>query len=141
MLSSFNRIQSRFVAYPSRYFSKVSAELKNQMHGYGITHTQIIQNPTVGELYEYAMMPEHRGSQADSSIFNTTITDTGALLCSSGVKMGRSPKERRIVEDDMTRDKVNWGKINIPLTEESFLANRQRAIDFMKIQKRIFVID
>lgn len=57
---------------------------------------------SVAELYEYAMMPEHIGS-TDPKIYNTTMTETGALSASSGFRTGRSPKDKRIVEDDATK--------------------------------------
>lgn len=57
----------------------------------------------VAELYEYAMQPEHIGS-TDPKIYNTTITETGALSASSGFRTGRSPKDKRIVEDDVTKN-------------------------------------
>ena len=84
---------------------------------------QVVHNPTVGELYEYALSSEHQNS-CDPSVHDTTITDTGALSCSSGEKTGRSPKDKRIVLDDKTRDVVNWGKVNIPLEPHSFLLNK-----------------
>ena len=49
------------------------------------------------------MQPEHIGS-TDPKIYNTTITETGALSASSGFRTGRSPKDKRIVEDEMTKD-------------------------------------
>lgn len=58
----------------------------------------------VSELYEYALRPEHISSIGDETVFNTTITDTGALAVSSGQKTGRTPKEKRVVLDDLTRD-------------------------------------
>jgi ATP-dependent phosphoenolpyruvate carboxykinase len=48
-------------------------------------------------------MPEHIGSP-DTTVTNTTITETGALSCSSGSKTGRVPKDKRIVLDDETKD-------------------------------------
>lgn len=60
----------------------------------------------VAELYEYAMQPEHIGS-TDKTITNTTITETGALSASSGFRTGRSPKDKRIVEDEITKDVCN----------------------------------
>ena len=44
------------------------------------------------------MDPIHLGS-TDPTIFNTTITDTGALAVSSGKRTGRVPNQKRIVED------------------------------------------
>jgi ATP-dependent phosphoenolpyruvate carboxykinase len=35
------------------------------------------------------------------------ITDTGALSASSGDKKGRTPKEKRVVEDETTKDVSN----------------------------------
>jgi len=55
-------------------------------------------------LYEYALQPEHRVSVGDSTVTETTITDRGALSVSSGRKTGRTPKEKRIVFDDETKD-------------------------------------
>jgi ATP-dependent phosphoenolpyruvate carboxykinase len=49
------------------------------------------------------MQPEHIGSP-DSNIYNSSITSTGALSASSGEKTGRTPKEKRIVEDEITKD-------------------------------------
>ena len=48
-------------------------------------------------------MPEHIGSP-DTTVTNTTITETGALSCSSGSKTGRVPKDKRIELDDETKD-------------------------------------
>ena len=58
---------------------------------------------SVAELYEYALRPEHIESP-DPTVGPTSISDTGALTCMSGSKMGRVPKEKRIVYDDMTKD-------------------------------------
>ena len=58
---------------------------------------------SVAELYEYAMLPEHMSSP-DPTVGSNSITETGALCISSGSKTGRVPKQKRIVEDDITRD-------------------------------------
>jgi ATP-dependent phosphoenolpyruvate carboxykinase len=57
----------------------------------------------VAELYEFAMQPEHLTS-VDPSIYATTIADNGALSVSSGSKTGRTPKEKRVVLDEITKD-------------------------------------
>ena len=57
----------------------------------------------MAELYEYAMLPEHMHSP-DPTVGSNSITETGALCISSGSKTGRVPKQKRIVEDDITRD-------------------------------------
>ena len=40
------------------------------------------------------------------------LTDTGALIVSTGTFAGRSPKDRFIVKDDITKDPVWWGSID-----------------------------
>ena len=77
----------------------------------------------------------------DLSVLQTTITETGALSCSSGSRTGRSPKDKRIVMDDQTRERVNWGKVNIPISPESYAINKTRAVDFLNMCSRIFVVD
>ena len=63
----------------------------------------LFDSSRVAELYEYAMLPEHMRSP-DPTVGGNSITETGALCISSGSKTGRVPKQKRIVEDDITRD-------------------------------------
>jgi phosphoenolpyruvate carboxykinase (ATP) len=49
-----------------------------------------------------------------------TLADSGALAIDTGKFTGRSPKDRFIVEDDVTRKEVWWGDINIKLAPEKF---------------------
>jgi ATP-dependent phosphoenolpyruvate carboxykinase len=60
------------------------------------------------------MLPEHIGS-CDPNVFQTTITDTGALSCSSGLRTGRSPKDKRVVLDETTKDVIIKEALNILL--------------------------
>jgi phosphoenolpyruvate carboxykinase (ATP) len=94
----------------------------------------------VAELYEYALKNEHVGS-TDPNIYYTTLTDTGALSASSGLRYGRSPKDKRVVLDEVTKDVIWWGDVNIKIPPEGFARNKQRAIDYMNIRPRVFVID
>ena len=48
------------------------------------------------------------------------LTETGALRAETGKYTGRSPKDRFIVEDDTSRDKVDWGEVNQPISEDVF---------------------
>lgn len=68
------------------------------------------------------------------------LTNTGALMCDTGKFTGRSPKDRFIVRDEITEDKVWWGDINIPFDEEKFdrLYNKMIAALGMK---RLYVRD
>jgi len=49
------------------------------------------------------MLPEHMESP-DPTVGPSSISETGALNASSGLRTGRVPKDKRIVMDDETRD-------------------------------------
>jgi phosphoenolpyruvate carboxykinase (ATP) len=48
------------------------------------------------------------------------LTDTGGLMCATGRFTGRSPKDRYIVEDELTTARVDWGTVNIPFAPAAF---------------------
>lgn len=48
------------------------------------------------------------------------LSSSGAFVINTGKFTGRSPEDRFIVEDDITRESVNWGKINKPISSEHF---------------------
>ncbi len=48
------------------------------------------------------------------------LTSTGALMVDTGKFTGRSPKDRYLVQDELTQDSVWWGDINIPITADRF---------------------
>jgi phosphoenolpyruvate carboxykinase (ATP) len=43
------------------------------------------------------------------------LNDTGALVINTGEFTGRSPKDKFIVQDDITNDTINWNNFNIPI--------------------------
>jgi phosphoenolpyruvate carboxykinase (ATP) len=49
-----------------------------------------------------------------------TETDNGTLCVNTGKFTGRSPKDRFLVKDDYTKDKIWWGRINKPLDPDNF---------------------
>ena len=68
------------------------------------------------------------------------LTDTGALMCDTGKFTGRSPKDRFIVQDKLTKNAVWWGNINIPMSPESFDLLYAKMIGFLA-GKKVFVRD
>lgn len=67
-------------------------------------------------------------------------TDTGAIAINTGEFTGRSPKDRFIVKDDITKDKVWWGNINIPFDPEKFDKLYDKVVDYLS-GKEIYVRD
>jgi len=92
----------------------------------------LIRNPSPARTVELSLKFESETSE---------LTDTGALCCKSGAKTGRSPKDKRIVDNIESRDNVWWGPVNIPLSTQSFMINRERAIDYLRSRDRLFVVD
>ncbi|WP_295800273.1 phosphoenolpyruvate carboxykinase (ATP) [Mucilaginibacter sp.] len=68
------------------------------------------------------------------------LADTGALVVDTGEFTGRSPKDRFIVDDDITRNSVWWGKVNLKFDAARFDALLQRVTDYLA-DKDIFVRD
>jgi phosphoenolpyruvate carboxykinase (ATP) len=89
------------------------------------------RNLSPSSLYEEALRTE-RG---------TTISDKGALIAYSGEKTGRSPKDKRVVQQASTEKEVWWGPVNFPLDELTFNINRERAIDYLNTRERLYCLD
>ncbi len=98
---------------------------------HGIDVQTLLRNPSPASLYEEAIQNEA----------GTAVVSSGALVALSGDKTGRSPGDKRIVRTAATEGHVWWGSVNIPLSEESFRFNRQRALDYLNSRDRLFVID
>jgi phosphoenolpyruvate carboxykinase (ATP) len=67
-------------------------------------------------------------------------TSTGALAINTGEFTGRSPQDRFIVEDEITADKVWWGKVNLPFDSKKFDALYDKVAAYLS-NKEIFVRD
>jgi len=72
--------------------------------GFDMDKIHIKRNAPVAALYEDAIMNE-----------GAVLSSTGALINFSGKKTGRSPKDKRIVFEDGSKDDIWWGSVNIPI--------------------------
>ena len=64
----------------------------------------------------------------------------GAIAINTGEFTGRSPMDRFIVKDDVTKEKVWWGNINIPFDPDRFDALYDKVVSYLSA-KEIFVRD
>jgi phosphoenolpyruvate carboxykinase (ATP) len=48
------------------------------------------------------------------------LSSTGALSVKTGKFTGRSPDDRYIVDDEVTHNIIDWGKVNHPIPDEKF---------------------
>ena len=71
----------------------------------------------------------------------TTISSTGALMAYSGKKTGRSPKDKRIVEEETSSEHIWWGPVNKQVDELTWKISRSRALDYLRTREKLFVVD
>ena len=67
-------------------------------------------------------------------------TSSGALAVNTGEFTGRSPKDRFIVKDTITKDRIWWGDINIPFEPAQFDALYDKVISYLN-DKELYVRD
>jgi phosphoenolpyruvate carboxykinase (ATP) len=68
------------------------------------------------------------------------LAESGALAVDTGEFTGRSPKDRFIVEDDITRKAVWWSDINLRFDSDKFDALYNKVVDYLA-EREIFVRD
>jgi Phosphoenolpyruvate carboxykinase (ATP) len=98
---------------------------------HGLTVADVHHNLPPSALYEHAIRFEKDAS----------IAENGALVAYSGIKTGRSPKDKRVVEHPASKNDVWWGPVNIPCDERTFQINRQRAFDYLNTRERLYCFD
>ena len=96
---------------------------------YGITHSNFHYQETPEQLQKATL-------EMDMGVETTN----GTLAVNTGEFTGRSPMDRFIVKDDITKDKVWWGNINIPFEKEKFDSLYAKVIDYLN-KKELFVRD
>ncbi len=102
--------------------------------------SEIVYNPSYEQLFSEETQSSLQGYERG------TLTHLGAVSVDTGIFTGRSPKDKYIVRDDMTRDTVWWadqgkGKNdNKPLSQETW-SHLKRLVTQQLSGKRLFVVD
>ncbi len=96
----------------------------------------ILQRPTTHHNLSAARLAEVAVCRGEGK-----LSSAGALSTSTGKYSGRSPNDKFIVLDDLTRDTVAWGPVNVPISEEKFWRLYRLAVDYLEDQKELFVFD
>lgn len=108
--------------------SKVNSEFIS-LKRYGITHNNIKYQLNPLSLHRITL-DKNMGREASS----------GALAVNTGEFTGRSPKDRFIVKDSITSDKVWWGGINMPFEPSAFDKIYDKVITYLN-DKELYVRD
>jgi phosphoenolpyruvate carboxykinase (ATP) len=107
----------------------VTENFSSQIRKFGINPSKIYRNLTPDELVENAV-------NRNEGVVNST----GSLSVNTGKYTGRSPDDRFIVLDDITRNTVDWGKINHPFSAEKFAQILDKMKKYVE-NKELFVFD
>jgi phosphoenolpyruvate carboxykinase (ATP) len=100
---------------------------------------QIIYNPSYDELYEYELSPSLEGYEKGYK------TELGAINVMTGKFTGRSPKDKYIVMDDITRDTIWWTSDkakndNKPITQGVWNDLKELVLEELS-NKKLYVVD
>jgi phosphoenolpyruvate carboxykinase (ATP) len=68
------------------------------------------------------------------------LSNSGALVIYTGKFTGRSPKDRFIVKDDVTKKTVDWNSINLPILPIYYEQLRTKLIHYLE-DKEIYIRD
>lgn len=113
----------------------------NELEQYGIRDAaEIIYNPSYDLLFDEETRPGLTGYE------HGVVTTSGAVAVDTGIFTGRSPKDKYLVRDDLTRDTVWWadqgkGKNdNKPLSQDTWNSLKHLITNQLS-DKRLFVVD
>lgn len=100
---------------------------------------ELIYNPSYEELYNYEMDSSLEGFEVGQE------SELGAVNVMTGDFTGRSPKDKYIVKDDVTKDTVWWNSEqspndNKPTTQEVWNDLKNLVTDQLS-DKKLFVVD
>lgn len=88
---------------------------------YGIKQENLIDNRSVTHLINEAVRTQ-----------SGTLADNGALLIYTGQYTGRSPNDRFIVRDEISKDTVAWGKMNLPMEPAVYENLKAKVMDHIQ---------
>ena len=107
---------------------------------YGINNvTELVYNPSYEQLFADETDPALEGFDKGQE------TELGAVNVMTGIYTGRSPKDKFIVMDDVSKDTVWWTtpeypNDNHPASEETWAACKKLAIEELS-GKKLYVVD
>jgi len=107
---------------------------------YGIKDViEVVYNPSYDFLYNEELSSDLQGFERGQ------LTELGAVNVKTGIYTGRSPKDKYIVEDDVTKDTIWWTSDkavndNKPISTETWNDLKETTVSQLS-GKRLFVVD
>ncbi len=98
--------------------------------GLDLSTHRVIRNAASAELVERAIA-NGEGQLASN----------GALVCLTGDRTGRSPKDKHLEDVPAIHDKIWWGKVNTPVTPQQFDMAVEIAVKHLNQRPRLYMFE
>ncbi len=108
---------------------------RNVMETYGIEKLGIIGPKAVYRNLTPAQLTEAALRRGEGS-----LSETGALVVTTGKYTGRSPKDKFIVDTDGVHNEIAWGKVNRPISREQFNSIKGKITAYLE-GREVFIFD
>src|SRR5476651_1631112 len=109
--------------------TEVSGRLDLSAHGVD-SAGRVYRNPTTALLYSHAL------SRGDG-----LLAEGGPLAVDTGVHTGRSPKDKFVVREPGSENRIWWGEVNAALSPEHFAGLRGKVTDQLGDAETLYVVD
>jgi phosphoenolpyruvate carboxykinase (ATP) len=91
---------------------------------------RVLRNPTTSQLYTAAL---DRGE--------AVLAEDGPLVVDTGRFTGRSPKDKFIVREPGSEDRIWWSEVNAEISQEHFDGLRAKVTSHLEGARDLYVID
>jgi phosphoenolpyruvate carboxykinase (ATP) len=86
-------------------------------------------NPSTSMLYTHALL--HADAQ---------LAEGGPLVVDTGIHTGRSPKDKFVVREPGSEERIWWGEVNAEIEEEHFEGLRDKVTSYLE-DRDLYVVD
>lgn len=105
------------------------------METYGIEKMGII-----GPKAVYRNLTPAQLTEAALRLNEGKLSNTGALVVTTGKYTGRSPKDKFIVDTQGVHNEIAWGKVNKPISKEKADAIKGKIAAYLQ-NREVFIFD
>jgi phosphoenolpyruvate carboxykinase (ATP) len=103
---------------------------RSGLEGHGLDpEGHVYWNPTTSLLYTHALAREE-----------ARLAQGGPLVVDTGRHTGRSAKDKFFVREPASEDRIAWGDVNQPLSEERFEGLREKVVEHLN-ERDLYVVD
>jgi phosphoenolpyruvate carboxykinase (ATP) len=94
------------------------------------TTGEVHRNPTTSQLYEHALA---RGE--------ARLAEGGPIAVDTGKHTGRSPKDKFVVREPGSAERIWFGDVNAEIAEEHFDGLREKVTAYLSERETLYVVD